>query len=163
MPDNGVVMSTIRLRDQPTHLQDRYGFRKTPRAVLVVACLAIAGILAFGGWTALRLGNPAVQSKLLTWNARAPEHTDITFEIRRPAELDAECVLRVQDQTHHDVGYATVSVPAGTSYVQETYSVATRAPGYAAELLGCYAAGNVTARPPDFPPGTSNPPQPWRP
>lgn len=163
MTHNGSTMSMTPLRELPPDLQDRYGYRRTPRTAIALLLVAVLGLLAFGSWTALRLGNPPVTSKLLAWNAAAASHTDITYEVRQPVDVAVECVLRVQNQLHHDVGYAVVSVPSGTKYVQNTYSVATTEKGYAAELLGCSSTGLGNLAVADFPPGTSNPPQPWRP
>lgn len=156
-------MSTTPLRELPPRLQDRYGYRRTPRWLIAIGVVAVIGLVGFGSWTALRIGNPPVQSKLLAWDADATDFTTITYEVRRPVDVSVQCVLRVQDQLHQDLGYAVVDIPAGTTYVQNTYSVATRAKGYAAELLGCSSDGIENIAVADFPPGTSNPPQPWRP
>lgn len=162
MKDNGSAMPTTKLRDQPPYLRDRYGYRRTPKLVWVLAAVVAAVVVVFGTWTALRLANPPVTFKLLIWNA-STDHTDITFEVRRSSEQEVECALRIQNVDHHDVGYAKVVVPAGTAYEQQTYSVATSEPAYAAEVLGCAPVGSLLVAQPDFPPGESNPPQPWRP
>ena len=156
-------MSVTKLRDLPPRLQDRYGYRRTPRIAIVAAVLATCAIVGFGAWTGYRLSDPEVRWKLLAWNAAGPDHTDITFEIRRASDQPIECALRVQDQYHEDLGYAIVSIPGGTPYAQQTYSVATRGSGFVADVLGCSAPGKLTVPLADFPPGTSNPPQPWRP
>lgn len=156
-------MSTTRIKDLPPRLQDRYGYRRTPVTAIVIATALAIIIAAFGGWMALRIANPEVRWKLLAWEAVAPDHTSITFQVDKGASATVECVLRVQDKSHHDVGYAIVTIPPGTEYSQTTYEVATRQLGFAAEVLDCATAGNLHAQTPQFPPGTSNPPQPWRP
>ena len=120
---------------------------------------AFAAALVFVGW---QLASPQVDYRVLTWSVVAPDRTDITFEVRRAAEADVYCVLRAQDSTWADVGYAIAVVPRGTSYAQQTYSLRTLAPAYGIEVLGC-AVGAPPDRvpPPQFPPGVVPPEQPW--
>jgi hypothetical protein len=68
-------------------------------------------------------------------------------------------VIRAQDVTHADVGYATVTITRGRDYVQPTYPLATRARATTAEVLGCAPSQAPPTDPPQFPPGTTNPPQ----
>ncbi len=157
-------MSTIRLRDLPPDLQDRYGYRRTPP--LVIAIVAVVGLVfaVLAGLLAMRLATPDVRYKLLTWQDIADDHTNVTFEVNRSDKDSTQCALRVQDRSYQDVGYAIVIIPAGISYSKQTYSVATRAKGWSADVIGCAANGPpVNAPLPAFPPGTLNPPQPWRP
>lgn len=156
-------MTTTKLKEQPQRIQDRYGYRPTSRLLIVVGAVLCVLIAGFGGATAYQVANPDVVSKLLAWNAIADDHTSVTFEVRRNSATAVECALRVQNKEHHDLGYAIVTIPPGSDYDQQTYQVATNSLGYAAELLGCEPVGNLAVPTPDFPPGTSNPPQPWRP
>ncbi len=163
MTDNGVTMSATRIKDLSPRLQDRYGYRRTPIAVIAVGVLLAVLLAGFGGWTALRLGNPEVRWRLLAWEAIAPDHTSMTFEVTKDARVEVECILRIQNKVRQDLGYAMVTIPAGTEYSQLTYEVATRELGFVAEVLKCATPENLHAPPPQFPPGTTNPPQPWRP
>lgn len=156
-------MSTTRVKDLPPRLQDRYGYRRTPITAIAVGVLLAVLLAGFGGWTALRLANPEVRSKLLAWEAVAPDHTSMTFEVNKAATAEVECILRVQDKMRQDLGYAIVSISPGTEYSQITYEVGTRALGFTAEVLSCATPGNLHAPTPQFPPGTTNPPQPWSP
>lgn len=156
-------MSTTRIKNLPPRLQDRYGYRRTPIVAIAIGALVAVLIAGFGGWTAYRVANPEVRWKLLAWEAVAPDHTSITFEVNKGAAASVECILRVQDKLHQDLGYAIVVIPPGSEYSQTTYEVATRQLGFAAEVLSCATPGNLHAQTPQFPPGTSNPPQPWRP
>ena len=156
-------MSTTRVKDLPPRLQDRYGYRRPPFIAIAICALLALLIAGFGGWTAYRIANPEVRWKLLAWDAAAPDHTSMTFEVHKGASASVECVLRVQNKLHQDVGYAIVVIQPGTEYSQTTYEVATRELGFAAEVLNCATPGNLHAPTPQFPPGTSNPPQPWRP
>ena len=156
-------MSTTKLKDLPPRLQDRYGYRRTSVVAIAVGVLLAIVVAGMGGWTAYRIGNPEVRWKLLAWEAVAPDHTSITFEVNKGARTSVECILRVQDKVRQDLGYAIVTVPPGTEYSQVTYEVATRALGFTAEVLDCATPGDLHAPTPQFPPGTENPPQPWRP
>ena len=55
-------------------------------------------------------------------------------------------MIRAQDITHADVGYATVTVTRGREYVQPTYPLATRARATTAEVLGCAPLGGAADR-----------------
>lgn len=153
-------MST-QLRDLPPHLQDRYGYRPISRIVIAIglACAVVA--IAFGVYVAYHIGSPTVYYKLLTWSPVSPDHTSITFEIQRDASITTECELRVQNRDHVNVGYAIAVIPDGSTYDQVTYQVATNELGYAAEVLACAPAGELSSTLPSFPPDHPNPPQPW--
>ncbi len=153
----------VDLKSLPPDLQERYGYRKRSKVGLAVTAL-IAVIVTVGlGWFGWRVANPPVRWKLLTWSAPAPDHTRVTWEVRRRAGDSVTCVIRVQDALMHDVGYATVTLPPGDAYVQPTYNIGTRTAGRAVELLACAANAVPRVGGPEFPPGTVNPPQPWTP
>ena len=156
--------SPLRSRDLSPQMRQRYGLdRRNPWPVILGVTLAVAftAALAFAAYNVL---SPALHPKLLAWNVIGPDRVDITFEVRRSASADVYCVLRAQDETRADVGYAVVPLARGTTYVQETYSLRTLAPAFVVELLAC-AAGEPPARvpPPQFPPGVVPPEQPWTP
>lgn len=156
--------SGIPVRHLTPELQDRYGIRPTPWWLYTgigVVVVAFVGALA---WVTYQLGSDDVQSELLAWRVVSNEHVDVTFDVRRSADSDVYCVIRAQDQTRADVGYAVVSMPRGTTYVQQTYPLRTLAPAYVVELLAC-SSGAPPERvlPPQFPPGVLPPEQPWTP
>ena len=64
-----------------------------------------------------------------------------------------------QDESHHDVGYATVTVPPGSGTCCPRTRLATRATATIAEVLGCGLDDAPQVQGPQFPPGTANPPQ----
>lgn len=151
------------LRELPPRLQDRYGYRPVSRWLIGVGVAACLALLAFGVYAAVSIGSPEVYYKFLAWQSPDASHTDITFEVRRDPQTAVECALRVQSRDHVDLGYAVIDIPPGTEYEQITYQVATTEKGYAAEVLACAPAGELSATPANFPPGQPNPPQPWRP
>lgn len=157
------AMSTTAIKDLPPRLRDRYGYRPTPWWVFVLAAAACIVIATLGGMVAYRDANPDVTSKLLAYNTVDSSHTSVTFEVRRDGSQTVTCALRAQNMQHHDVGYAIVTVPPGSDYVQQTYQLATREKAFTADVLACALPNDLHADQPDFPPGTSNPPQPWRP
>ncbi|MCX6421109.1 MAG: DUF4307 domain-containing protein [Actinobacteria bacterium] len=153
----------MKAKDVPPHIAERYRLG-TPRwtiALAVVVIAAFGAAIAYGTW---QLAAPTIQSKVLTWQVLSPEHTDVTFEIRRNGESNVWCVLRAQDESHIDVAYVTIPFAAGASYVQLTYPLRTLATAYTVEILAC-EAGGPPARviPPQFPPGVFPPEQPWTP
>lgn len=152
----------IDLRTLPPDLQQRYGVTRMSRLSLVLIGIVCATVVAATGWIAWTVANPPVRWKLLTWSS-APDHTTVTWEVRRAGASEVTCVIKVGDANRHDVGYATVTIPPGDDYVQPTYEVRTRTPGRVVELLGCAAGKVPLVTGPEFPPGTENPPQPWTP
>lgn len=158
------MSSAIDGRSLPPDLQARYGVgRRSPLPLIagLVGITAFIGALAF---VTFNLVSPRVTYELLSWNDVAADRVDVTFDIRRSEEWDVYCVLRAQDESRTDVGYAVVGIPRGTSYVQTTYSLRTLAPAYVVEVLACQA-GEPPERvvPAQFPPGVVPPEQPWTP
>ncbi len=137
----------------------RYGVKPTSRVLVVLVALLAIGFTVGVAWIGWRLATPPVQVKLLAFSVVDDSRVDITFEVRRDSLTDTVCVIRAQDITHADVGYATVTITRGREYVQPTYSLATRARATAAEVLGCAPSEAPPTDPPQFPPGTTNPPQ----
>lgn len=153
----------IDLRTLPPDLQERYG-RRRRRSPWVWVLPALAGLVLayFTAQAAWQIANPPVRWKLLTWSAAA-DHTTVTFEVRRPANAEVTCIVRVSDADRVDVGEATVTIPPGTDYAQPTYDIRTLSPGRVVDLVGC-AQGTVPTVPAgEFAPGTTNPAQPWTP
>ena len=140
-------------------MRARYGVRPRSRvAVAAVAVLAVA-FTAFVVWTGWRLATPPVQAKLLAFQVESDTLVTITFEVRRDTLTDTVCVLRAQDLERTDVGYATVTITRGRDYVQPRFPLATRDRATIAEVLGCAPNEAPSVEQPQFPPGTTNPPQ----
>jgi hypothetical protein len=145
-------------------MRERYGLTRRPWGAMALSgLLAVAFVvaLAYAGYQIL---SPQLYPKLLAWNVVADDRVDVTFEVRRPDTVDVYCVLRAQDETRADVGYAVVPLARGTTYVQQTYPLRTLAPAYVVEVLACEAGGPPQrVIPPQFPPGVVPPEQPWTP
>lgn len=143
-------------------MQERYGLDRGHTARNSVIALIIAvfvGILIFVTYS---LSQQSIQFRLLSWSDLSAERVDVTFEVRKPADVAALCIVRAQDRNRIDVGYAEVAIPAGDEYNQVTYSLRTLAPAYTAELLTCVPDGDPIRVPgPQFPAGVAPPVQPW--
>ncbi|HET8970295.1 MAG TPA: DUF4307 domain-containing protein [Candidatus Nanopelagicales bacterium] len=140
-------------------MRARYGRQprgRWARALIIGAAVVALVAAGIGGWL---LANPAVTASLLTYQVVSGQRADLTFEVTRPTSQPVTCVIRAQDEARHDVGYATVTVPAGPDYVHAGYQLATRARAVVVELLGCDVGGAPEVAAPQFPPGTANPPQ----
>ena len=137
----------------------RYGTGRTSRGLLAVVAVVVAVFLAVIGLITWRLATPGVQVNLLRFVVVDDSRVDVTFEVRRDAVSTTVCVLRAQSPTHADVGYATVEISPGREYVQATYPLATESRATAAEVLGCGVGEPPRVDPPQFLPGTTNPPQ----
>lgn len=158
------MSSAIDGRSLPPDLQARYGVGRRTRLPLIAGLIGIAAFIAALAFVTFNLVSPKVTYKLLAWNDVAADRVDVTFDVRRSQEWDVYCVLRAQDESRTDVGYAVVGIPRGTSYEQVTYPLRTLAPAFVVEVLACEAgAPPERVVPPQFPPGVVPPEQPWTP
>ena len=144
----------------PAHLRDRYGVRRTPLYLLagiaVVVLAAVAVLVVLGN----QILNPGVTSRLLAWKVESPTAVTVTWEISRAPGSTVVCVVRAQDRTKVDVGYATVPVAPGETYKQPRMTLRTNATAFTVELLGCGVdAVPADVTPPQFPPGVVPPAQ----
>ena len=144
-------------------MQARYGLDRRPVGRWIGISVIVALFVGACAWAGYALTRPTVQTRLITWDDLAPDRVDITFDVRRQAADEVQCVVRAQDINRIDVGYAIVTLPAGTDRVTTTYPLRTIAPAYTAELLGCAAGEPPRVPPPQFPPGVVPPDQPWTP
>ena len=143
-------------------MQERYGFNKKRTARNVGTGVIITAFLGIIVFVTISMAQNNVQFRLLSWNDLLPDRVDVTFEVRKPADLAVVCVVRAQDQNRIDVGYVELEIPEGSNYEQITYQLRTLAPAYTAELLTCVPLGEPTRVPgPQFPAGVAPPDQPW--
>lgn len=141
-------------------MQARYGVRRS-RLFPILTGVLIAALVAGGtAYASFKRQNPTVSAQLLTFNVISETQVDITWEINRGANTTSYCVVRAQDDRRTDVGYATVTVEAGSPYQQVTYPLATASTAVLAELLGCSANQSLRVPPANFPPGVKIPQQP---
>jgi len=137
----------------------RYGVGRAPRGLMAVVAVVVVVFLAVIGVITWRLATPGVQTDLLRFVVVDDHRVDVTFDVRRDSVSETVCVLRAQDEHHADVGYASVRITPGREYVQATYPLATSSRATIAEVLGCGVGEPPRVDPPQFLPGTTNPPQ----
>jgi hypothetical protein len=140
-------------------LAARYGEGRTSRGLVVGVVVLATVFLAVVGFVTYRLATNGVQSTLLRFTVVSETRVDVTFDVHRDEISDTVCVLRAQNEKHADVGYATVRITRGRDHVQPTYPLATYGLATTAEVLGCAPNDPPRVDPPQFLPGTTNPPQ----
>ena len=102
----------------PEHIKLRYGVRRR-RVIPVLVGILIAGVVSGSlAYAAFRQQNPSVSAQLLTFEIVSPTQVNVTWELARGPELTTYCVVRAQDISRTDVGYATVTVAGGSDYEQ---------------------------------------------
>jgi hypothetical protein len=101
--------------------------------VLVLAALALVGRL-YG-----RYGDPAYQTQVTRTDPVTDSAVTVTFTVRKHDPAPAVCQLQAKDRSGAEVGYAEVTVGAGTP-VTVTYPLPTRARPYAVDVLRCRRA-----------------------
>lgn len=140
-------------------MQLRYGVRQRRVAPILVGLL-IAAVVSGGLAVAnFKAQNPSISSQLLAFEVTSPTQVSVTWEVSRGTQSTTYCVLRAQDIRRTDVGYAIVTIPAGTNYEQPTYSLTTNGEAVLAQVLGCSNSMTMRVPPPDFPPGVKIPDQ----
>lgn len=143
----------------PAHIQLRYGVRQR-RVVPILLGILIAGLVSGSlAYANFRQQNPSVTAQLLTFEIVSPTQVNVTWELARGPELTSYCVVRAQDISRTDVGYATVTVSGGSDYEQITYPLTTNGQAVLAEVLGCSNSQNMRVPPANFPPGVKIPDQ----
>jgi hypothetical protein len=143
----------------PDHIQLRYGIRRR-RVVPVLVGVLIAGVVSGSlAYATFRQQNPSISAQLLTFEIVSPTQVNVTWELARGPELTTYCVVRAQDVSRTDVGYAIVTVAGGNDYEQITYPLTTNGQAVLAEVLGCANTQSMRVPPANFPPGVKIPEQ----
>jgi hypothetical protein len=141
-------------------MQARYGTsRRKATPYLVSLLVLIVAATLWGGWH-YKQSHQIVSSRLNAFTVISDHQVSVTTEVSRPENTTTYCVLRAQNADHVDVGYATVTVPAGQRTVTFSYPLNTESRAVLAEVLNCSATLSMRVPPPDFPPGVKIPSQP---
>lgn len=148
----------------PEHIQQRYGVRRRPRWVGWVLGLLLVGAVAVVTVVGVRLGTPAVDAGVLSYDTQSDEALTVRFELVRPETTPATCVLRARAADGYDVGYAVVGIPPARGRTTHEYTLRTAYRAIIGEVLGC----GTSSVPPgvtdaQFRPGVVPPAQPWTP
>ena len=146
-------------------MQERYGLVGRPLGRRIAIVVVVVSFVAALAWATIALSSGRVQTRLISWEIVGPDRVDITFQAQPDAQDALQCVLRAQDESRIDVGYAVVEIPAQSpdKAVITTYALRTLAPAYIVELLGCAPGALPAVPPPQFPPGVVPPDQPFVP
>lgn len=141
----------------------RYGLDRRPLGSIIGAATLIVGFVAALIYVTSGLNRNTITAALITWDDVAPDRVSLTFEVQRKGTDTVTCVVRAQDQSRADVGYASITIDPGPASVRVQYELRTLAPAYVVELLDCSVGTTAAARQPQFPPGVVPPDQPWTP
>jgi len=141
---------------------DRYGLGRRSRWPMVIGISLSLSLALALAWATVVASRSAVAVDLRSWKA-ASDHVDLSFTVARRSPEPVTCVIRAQDRTRADVGYATVVVNPTAEVTTVRYALATIAPAYVVEVLGCSADGPPRVIEPQFPPRVVPPDQPWSP
>lgn len=141
------------------YLRDRYGrasFVARQRLLASVGSLVtiVAVALIYRISTA-----PPVRFELSGFDVVNAASVSVTWEVSRAADTESYCVVRAQNDKRQDVGYATVTIPAGPPQAHMTYHLATESSATLAEVLACSDRPTMRVARPNFPPGVTPPQQ----
>ena len=149
-------------RDQwPAHIQERYPQPGKPWFLVVVATIFVLVIGAFVTTGIVRVINPPLSEKLLTWDIKDKNNVEVIFEITRPIDMNVWCLIRAQDFYMTDLGYAILEIPQdGADYKQINYVLKTASEAFTVEVINCDKDPNSTLfTAPQFAPGVDIPQQ----
>lgn len=141
----------------------RYGLDRRPWGTMIGAGILVVGFALALVFVTTGLSRDTVTATLVSWDDSAPDHVSVSFDVQRQGTDTVTCVIRAQDKSRADVGYADISIPPGASTLRIDYELRTLAPAYVVELLGCSVGLAANVRQPQFPPGVVPPDQPWVP
>lgn len=120
----------------------RYGRRRSPRRaarwrptlLLVIGTLIGLGValLLFG-----RYGDADYQPRVRAFTI-ADDRATVRFDVRKPPNAPAVCLVRARNRVGAEVGSAQVTVPAGVT--EMTYELATSDRPVSAEVPSCRPA-----------------------
>lgn len=122
--------------------EGRYGRslqRRTPpwvRVTLLVAGVAVGGVLAFVGYQ--NLGTSPIEGKQTAYEVLDNTSVKISFEVaREQPERPAVCIVRARSQDGDEVGRREVLVAPGRGTVIESAVVKTSRPAVTGVVFGC--------------------------
>lgn len=143
----------------PLHIQQRYGLDRGQKMPIIFA-LVIALIVGTGlGLAEYRKTHASISWELRAFDIQSDTKVSVVWEIARSTNEPTYCVLRAQDINRMDVGYATVFVEPGESFVVMKYDLTTESAPVLAEVLGCAGKPEMRVPPANFPPGVKIPAQ----
>lgn len=106
----------------------RYGGEKRgmsmPRKVGLAATglVILGGVAGYIGW---QQANPSIQYTVTSFNANSASSVEVTFEVDKPTDKSASCVLQAEDVHHAVVGSASVPILAGRAKNVQSYTLQT--------------------------------------
>lgn len=149
----------IDLAKQPAHIQARYGYRTVNSRSRIVLLATATLLIAAAAAAYFNHRAQATTFSLTTFIVSSDTAVDMTWEIARPENQVTYCVIRAQNDQRADVGYATVTIPAGPPVTDFSYTLRTESPAVLAEVLGCGSSTRLRVPTPNFPPGAKIPAQ----
>lgn len=129
--ENGPVLGT------PDDFPDRP--ERRGRFVVHVVIGLLVAIVA-GGWGYvmwLGTGNVGVAKEVVTFNVKSPSEAEISFNIVKPADRVAVCMIRATDTDHREVGTKEVRIPAGEGITHLKERLATSAEATSVHIQYC--------------------------
>lgn len=141
----------------------RYGLDRRPWGTIIGAIILIIGFALALIFVTMGLTRDTLTATLVTWDDAAPDHVSVTFDVQRQGADTITCVIRAQDKSRADVGYADITIAPGAATLLIDYELRILAPAYVVELLGCSVGLAANVQQPQFPPGVVPPDQPWVP
>jgi hypothetical protein len=148
------------MADLPPHIVERYGLSTSRhRGKVSVALGVLIGLLGIGYGYKVVKATPA-HFELHGFVVNSSHRVDLTWQVARKANTTTYCVVRAQNTSRQDVGYATVTIAPGSPSTTITYPLATESTANLAEVLGCSDSAVMRVPPANFPPGVAIPVQP---
>ncbi|NBU30068.1 MAG: DUF4307 domain-containing protein [Actinobacteria bacterium] len=147
----------------PPHIRQRYGVQQQPwRQRLTSGGALVLLVMPVAVWSLWHVSTKPVAATLGTYSISADRITlQVSYQSETNVTGKVTCAVRAQDERRIDVGFAYLRLPAtrGAEKVL-VYTLRTRKPAVAVEVLGCQTGTDVNRLPAaQFPPGVKPPAQ----
>lgn len=130
-------------RTAMTRPEGRYGEKggmsRPRKAGLGIVGLAVLG--GVGGYIAWQMSHPAIQGTVTSFNAATATSVIVTFEVDKPADKSATCVLVAVDGHGSVVGTASVPILSGRAKNVQTYTLQTTTTANTVTVQTCKLTG----------------------
>jgi hypothetical protein len=126
-------------RDGDAYLQKRYGSSKPGQRRWVLPAVVL---LVVGGswllWSANHYSKPEIRTELISFKVVSAKEVSLRYSISvRSTKRSHQCVLTASDYQANVVGQVTDVLPAGTTSINRTIAIPTRAAAASASIEHC--------------------------
>jgi len=116
---------------------DRYGITPARSWVRYAIAFGVVGG-AWLLWAGLHQATPALRYELISFTNEDPRNPEIRFLVQRAdGSKEVQCTLAARDYDKNVVGQIDITIAAGETYLEPTFTVPTRADAVNVGISSC--------------------------